>query len=65
MMFIWILFLVIVAFIIWHFGSRSTKGMPWGEKKEDALDILKKRFAEGKIDEEDYDERKAVLEDEF
>jgi len=31
-------------------------------KKEDPLDMLKRRFGNGEIDEEEYEKRKAILE---
>lgn len=31
-------------------------------QKEDALDILKKRFASGEINQKEYEERKAIIE---
>jgi putative membrane protein len=65
MMLLWIFFLAVVAVAIWYIGSKSNSNLPWGEEREDALDILKKRFALGEIDEEEYEERRAVLEDEY
>ena len=62
-MFIWIILLVIVVIAIWQFGSRGNRYLPLGEKKEDALEILKQRFAKGEMDEEEYEERKLVLEE--
>lgn len=64
MMFLWIFLLVIVAVAIWYLANKSNLNLPWEEKKDNALDILKNRFVKGEIDEEEYEERKAVLDDE-
>jgi len=37
--------------------------IPGLQKKEDPLDLLKRRFANGEIDEKEFEERKAVLEE--
>ena len=52
---IWILLLIWVFLTPW--GYRSRRG-----KEETPLDILKKRFASGEINKEEYEERKKVLE---
>lgn len=49
-----------VIFLIWIFAT------PWGvpgqrTKKETPLDILKKRYAAGEIDSEEFEERKKAL----
>jgi putative membrane protein len=37
-------------------------GMPWGgERSLDPLEILRKRFARGEIDQVEYEERRRVL----
>lgn len=58
MHFFWWIFLVIL--FIWIFVT------PWNipgqrTKKDTPLDILKKRFARGEIDKEEYEEKKKVL----
>jgi len=62
MMYFWIIFLVIAIGALWYLGKEKL-GFPLGPKKDDPLDILKRRFANGEIDEEEYEERKAVLEE--
>ena len=62
MMYFWIIFLVIAIGGLWYLGKEKL-GFPLGPKKDDPLDILKRRFANGEIDEEEYEERKAVLEE--
>ncbi len=53
--FIWIVLLIWVFLTPW--GYRGRRG-----KEETPLDILKKRFASGEINKEEYEERKQVLE---
>lgn len=62
MMFFWIILLVCVIWAIWFFGKES-KTVPFKNQKDEAIDILKRRFAKGEIEEEEYEERKAVSEE--
>ena len=41
----------------------SRKNTTDGDNKEKPIDVLKRRFANGEISEEEYEERKAVLEE--
>jgi len=53
----WVLWLIL---LIWIFATPfSIPGQR--HRREDALAILKKRFARGEIDQKEYEERKAVL----
>lgn len=53
----WIIWLI---FILWIFFI--PRDIPYQKtKKEDPLDILKKRFAEGFITKEEYEESKKIL----
>lgn len=61
MMYFWIILAAIAIAAVWYFNKGNA---PFGSpKKEDPLDILKRRFANGEIGEEEYEERKAVLEE--
>jgi putative membrane protein len=51
---------VIVLLVRWLGDHRSAGHAPTGN---DALDILKERFARGEIDKEEYEERKRILRD--
>tara|TARA_R110002072_G_scaffold116140_1_gene246516 strand:- start:1039 stop:1260 length:222 start_codon:yes stop_codon:yes gene_type:complete len=54
----WILWLI---FIFWIFATPYD--VPGQRKKKDSpLDILKKRFASGEINKEEYEEKKKILE---
>ncbi len=62
MMFSWIFFLAIVIWGIWYFG-KSEGGFPKSKTIDSPIDTLKSRFAKGEITEEEYEERRAVLEE--
>lgn len=53
--FIWIVLLIWVFLTPWGYRGRR-------RKEETSLDILKKRYASGEINKEEYEERKQVLE---
>lgn len=51
--------LVVIALVIW--AVRSTTGSPPRDENQ-ALRILDERFARGEIDQDEYEERRRVLE---
>ena len=56
----WILFIVgFIVLIFWIFNK--TKGSWLKSEEESALDILKKRYARGEINKEEFEERKRDL----
>jgi putative membrane protein len=64
MMFLWVLLLIAVILLIWYFTSqRNVEDWKIG-KKESPMDILKRKYAEGKLSREEYEERKQTLEEE-
>ena len=62
MMYTWIILLAIVIWAIWYFGEKNG-GFSFDKKKDTPLDILKRRFANGEITEEEYEKRKLALEE--
>jgi putative membrane protein len=52
---------LIVLLVRWLDGSKRNTGAPPSGKAP--LDILKERFARGKIDKEEYEERRKLLQD--
>lgn len=52
----WLLILVIIVVGVW-WGSRSLSGRRPSERPESPEDILKKRYARGEIDKDEYEER--------
>jgi len=56
----WIWWILWIIFLVWIFAT------PWDvpgqrTKKDTPLDILKKRYAAGEIDSEEFEERKKAL----
>lgn len=61
--FMWIVWLIVIVAII--FAVKATAGSASGSRgveKESAIDILKKRYARGEIDDEEYRRRRQELE---
>jgi putative membrane protein len=53
--FIWLLLLIWIFFMPYDIPGRRSR-------REDPLDILKKRYASGEIDQHEYEQRKSVIE---
>ena len=62
-MYMWFIFIAIIILVVWLF-SKSGNLLSSGNN-DDALEILKQRFARGEISKEEYEERKAILEREL
>jgi len=60
-MFMWILLLIAVVLIVYSLTRVSRGGGPGASPHETALDILKKRYAQGEITKEQFDEMKNDL----
>ena len=58
---LWIVGLFVLIAIFWFLYDASLRR----PKKDDSLEILKKRFAHGKISKEEYEESKKILEEDF
>jgi putative membrane protein len=54
----WIVLVVIVVMLLKQFSGTSEQ-----PKEHDALEILKRRYAKGEIDEAEYQKRKETLEE--
>ena len=64
MWFGWLFWLVLIVVLIWavkSFLDNQNKGTSVKDSSADALDILKRRFANGEIDEEEFQRRKQLL----
>jgi len=62
MMYFWIILFVILIGVGWYIAKKNnifSNRLP----KNTPVDILKRRFAKGEITEEEYDEKRAVLEE--
>ncbi|MDF1696962.1 MAG: SHOCT domain-containing protein [Saprospiraceae bacterium] len=62
MMIFWIFIIAIGIWAIWYF-EKSHNSISKQLSKNTSIEILKRRFAKGEITEEEYDEKRAVLEE--
>ena len=53
---------VIVIVVRWLSGSSLGGNLPASQARDEAVEILKKRFARGEIDKDEFDERRRTLE---
>ncbi len=60
--FMWIIFLVVIGFVIYFLFQAQKTNTRNGSIMETPLDILKKRYARGEIDKEEFDRKKNDLE---
>ncbi len=56
-----ILWIVVVGLIIWAVVAGTKKTGDSGQSEDSALEILKRRYARGEINKEEYEERKKDL----
>lgn len=56
---IWVLLIGLAVWVVWRLTSVSRAGGP--PPSETAEDVLRRRFAAGEIDAEEYERRMAVL----
>ena len=59
--FFWITIVILVVLIL-YFLMRSTQRSAYSQSKESPLDILKRRYANGEMTSEEFEERKRILE---
>ena len=65
MWFGWIFWIILVAFIVWLIVNRTNTSQNYnaGHHHETPMDILKKRYARGEIDKQEFEEKKKDLMD--
>ncbi len=61
MMIFWIIAVVAVIFFVKWLVERGRTGREESEKQEHPLDILKKRYARGEIDREEFEQKRKDL----
>jgi len=57
----WILIIGLIFILIWTNTKEKNKYIPFDQKGEDAMDILKKRYAKGEITKEQFQQMKEDL----
>jgi putative membrane protein len=57
----WILIIALIFILIWTNTKEKNKYIPFDQKGEDAMDILKKRYAKGEITKEQFQQMKEDL----
>jgi putative membrane protein len=60
--FFWILIIALVFILIWTNTRERNKYIPFDQKEENSMEILKKRYAKGEISKEQFNEMKKDLE---
>ena len=56
--FFWILIIGLIFVLIWSNTRERDKYIPFNQKGEDAMDILKKRYAKGEITKDQFQQMK-------
>jgi len=58
----WVFWIVIIAVLVWVIKMASDKGSSSQNSSDDSpLEILKKRYARGEIDEQEYERKRKEL----
>jgi len=58
----WIIGLIVLALIVWLVVRSTSQNLETaGVGRDTALDVLKKRYARGEIDRQEYEEKKSDL----
>lgn len=60
--FMWIFWILLIVLVVWVLKTATGAGTNNSHEKESPLDILKKRYASGEIDESEYQRRRKELE---
>jgi putative membrane protein len=64
MMFLWFILLVAAVVVVWFLMRDQHGKLPWENKPEEPMEVLKRKYAEGEISKEEYEEKKRILEGE-
>ena len=59
--FMWIFWILLIIAIVFIFQNMTKRNSSPGSGNDSALEILKKRYARGEIDDEEYERRKNEL----
>ena len=61
MIFFWIIILCIALVAVWYLMRDQHGNLPWENKPDRPIDILKRKYANGEISKEEYEEKKKIL----
>lgn len=59
----WTFWVLFVLLVLWFIIRRSSSGAQTPAERETPLEILQRRYAEGEISTEEYEDRKARLQE--
>lgn len=60
--FMWLFWIVIIIAIVWALKAATGQNSRRLTDQESALDILKKRYAQGEIDQQEFEQKRKDLE---
>lgn len=58
----WIVWILVIIVLVWQFMKAGTFGNTRNTKPESPLEILKRKYANGEITAEEYEQKKKILE---
>ena len=62
--FMWIFWILLIVILVWVVRAMSGTGSGYNNNSDDSpLEILKKRYARGEIDEQEFERRRKELEE--
>lgn len=63
MMFGWLIFPLLIILAVWYFNQGNVEWPNQKSQQDSSLETLKKRFARGEINKEEYEEKRRILEE--
>jgi putative membrane protein len=61
--FMWLFWILLIVIVVWAVKAASSGGSSSSPREESPMEILKKRYARGEIDDEEFERRRKELED--
>jgi len=60
--FMWFFWILLIVVVVWAVRAMSFAGRSGSDSDKSPLEILRKRFARGEIDEEEFERKRKLLE---